>query len=103
MHRASHRPCANNRSIGERPLDIGFDRVPHAQSDRPERAEIILSLDGAHPCHDIGRPLERGAGNALVTEPETRDIRVCHRLDYRYEKLFRYTPTSFLSCREADA
>src|SRR5262245_13873572 len=85
MHRASHRPCANNLSIGERPLDIGFDRVPHAQSDRPERAEIILSLDGAHPRHDFGRPIESGAGNALVMEPETRDIRVCHKASFELQ------------------
>jgi len=74
MQRASHRPGANNRPVGERALDIRLDRVPHTQPDCPERAEIILSLDGAQPGYDGAWLLERGPGNVLVMESETRDV-----------------------------
>src|SRR5262249_58179451 len=74
MQRASHRPGANNRPLGDRALDIGLDRVPHTQPDRPHRAEIILSLDSAQPGYDIPRLLERGPGNVLVMESETGDV-----------------------------
>jgi len=62
------------------PLDVGFDRIPHAQPDRPERPEIVLRLDCAQPGDHITRLLDRGVSDALVMKSQARNVRSRHDL-----------------------
>ena len=57
---------ADDRPVGDRPLDDLLGRVPGPQADRPERAQVVLSLDGGQPPHRAGGILEARRGDALT-------------------------------------
>lgn len=78
MQRAAQGPRANNLLVGERLLDLFFDRAAHPQSDPPQCPGIILGLDGAKPTHHLLGLFEWSMGDMLVVETYARNVHVFH-------------------------
>ncbi len=68
----------DKRSIGNGLLDGRFGGLPHAEPNRPQRAEIVLGLDSAQPAHDVARFPEGCLGEVLVVKSPSRDIYTSH-------------------------
>src|SRR5687767_5084283 len=78
MKRSPHRPGADDGSIRDGLLYIRLSRAGNANGDRPQRAEVILSLDGSE-CSDHfrGRITPRD-GELLADKAMGGDVRMLH-------------------------
>src|SRR6185312_2580372 len=59
VQRAAQWPGANDLALADGSFDGVFGSATRAQSDGPQRAEVILRLDGAEPADGVGRADER--------------------------------------------
>ena len=48
----------------------------HAQTDRPERTQVILRLDEAHGADDLMRAVKCGRVDVLVKDAQACDGRI---------------------------
>jgi hypothetical protein len=74
MQGAAHRPGAHDAPIGDRLLDRRFARIRHAQSDGPERTEIVLRLHRDEATDHILRRIRCRIGDALPLQAQVRDV-----------------------------
>ena len=66
VQRAAQRPGANDRALGDGLFDWRSRLRAGAQADGPQRAEVVLRLDGAEPANGRGRAGERIMTDALL-------------------------------------
>src|ERR1051325_6396457 len=78
MQGAAHRPGANDGLLCDGSLDLRLDRLLHAQSDRPQGAEVVLSLNRPEPRYDLGRAPKGRSGDVLVMEAQMWNIESSH-------------------------
>ena len=69
----AHGVGANDDAIGHRLLNIGCAGLARAQTNRPQRAEILLSLDSAHPLDHLYGFFEWSRRNMLVVQSLMRN------------------------------
>ena len=74
VQRAAHRPAPDDARVSQVRPRRHFGRLAHAQPHRPERAEIVLRLDGAEPGHDGRGLVEQRPGEALGRQPPAQDV-----------------------------
>lgn len=67
MQRATQWVGANDRALGNGLLDGSLGGAAGAQPDGPERAEVVLRLDGAEPADGLA-----GAGERITTDALSR-------------------------------
>ena len=82
VERPPHRPRAEDTSLRDGPLDVMVVPVSDAQADGPQRAEIVLGLNGTEPRNQFFGPRERRSGNTLGGESPLHEVRRQHGLDY---------------------
>jgi hypothetical protein len=74
MQRATHRPGTNYGSGFDRLLDISFSGTRRAETDSPERTEIVLGLHCAEQTHNLGRFPTFCPSNLLIDQSAMGDI-----------------------------
>jgi hypothetical protein len=74
MPRWPHHVRTEDGTLVEYFLDIGVGDTFCAQTERPFRTRVILSLDGAQPGDDVGRLANVSAAEFLVAESLTDQI-----------------------------
>lgn len=65
MECAAQGPCTDDGFVGDGVFDVFFDRTPHAESERPERTEIVLRLDSAQPTRHFDGILKTSPGKVV--------------------------------------
>jgi hypothetical protein len=68
MQRAAQGPHANDLALGDGSFDGSFGRAAGAQADGPQRAEIVLCLNGREPTDGLGDSGERIMTDALMAQ-----------------------------------
>jgi hypothetical protein len=74
MQGATHRPGANYGSGFDCLLDIRFSGTRRAETDCPERTEIVLGLHCAEQTHDLGRSSAFCANDLLIGQSAMGDV-----------------------------
>ena len=65
---------AQDSSVAKGGLNVGIPDALHPQPQRPFRAGVVLRLHRTEPAHDVFRPLETAAGQALVPQTCACDV-----------------------------
>lgn len=68
MQRAAQGPHANDLALGDGSFDGSFGRAASAQADGPQRAEIVLCLNGPEPTNGFCSAGERIMTDALMAQ-----------------------------------
>ena len=68
MQRAAQGPHANDLALGEGSFDGSLGRATGAQADGPQRAEVVLRLNGPEPANGLLSAGERIMTDALMAQ-----------------------------------
>jgi hypothetical protein len=80
MQRAPYHPGTHDFMIVNSLPDIVYSGIRHAESNRPEGACIVLSLDGTKCSNDLPRIRKIRAQDLLVLQPPPGNIQGSHNI-----------------------